>query len=69
MEPTIILNQYVKVQVVTQRAKQLEKGARPRVQVANNKRTVIALKEVELGLISFEFPGNMEELPPTLTAL
>ncbi|NOT59149.1 MAG: DNA-directed RNA polymerase subunit omega [Acidobacteria bacterium] len=69
MESNIIQNLYIKVQVITQRAKQLQKGARPRVQLANRKRTIVALKEVELGLISYEFTDGAEPIPATQTAL
>ena len=63
MEPTIILNQYVKVLLATQRAKQLKRGAQPRVQITSKKVTTIALEEVALGLIGYELPVNAKELP------
>lgn len=62
MEPTIIENKYRKVLVAAQRARQIEKGARPLVQVANMKATCIALQEVEEGLIGFDFILDPKEL-------
>ena len=55
MEPVIVQNLYIKVLMATQRAKQLEKGARPRVAAGDKKYTRIAIEEVELGLIGYEF--------------
>jgi DNA-directed RNA polymerase omega subunit len=55
MKSNIIENKYRKVLVASQRAKQLQKGARPLVQVPGMRSTRIALEEVERGLISFEF--------------
>lgn len=62
MQANIIENNFRKVLVASQRARQLEKGARPLVQVANTKITSIALQEVEQGLIGFEFVLSPEEL-------
>jgi DNA-directed RNA polymerase omega subunit len=62
MEPKIIENKYRKVLVASQRARQIEKGARPLVQVANMKATYIALQEVEDGLIGFDFILDPKEL-------
>ena len=62
MAPNIIENKYRKVLVAAQRARQIEKGARPLVQVANMKATHIALQEVEGGLISFDFILDPKEL-------
>ena len=58
----IIENNFRKVLVASQRARQLEKGARPLVQAANTKITSIALQEVEQGLIGFELVLSPEEL-------
>jgi DNA-directed RNA polymerase omega subunit len=55
MKSNIIENKYRKVLVASQRAKQIQKGARPLVQVPGMRATRIALEEVEQGLISFEF--------------
>lgn len=53
MKPNIIENKYRKVLVVAQRARQIQQGARPLIEVANMKATHIALQEVEDGLIGF----------------
>lgn len=58
----IIENNFRKVLVASQRARQLEKGARPLVQVTNTKITSVALQEVEQGLIGFEFVLSPEEI-------
>jgi len=55
MKANIIENKYRKVLVAAQRAKQIQKGARPLVQIPGMRATQIALEEVERGLISFEF--------------
>lgn len=55
MKSNIIENKYRRVLVAAQRAKQLQKGARPLVQVPGMRSTRIALEEVQRGLISFEF--------------
>ncbi|MBI1764666.1 MAG: DNA-directed RNA polymerase subunit omega [Acidobacteria bacterium] len=62
MQPHIIENKYRKVLVASQRARQLEKGARPLVQVGNNKVTLIAVQEVEAGLIGYELLPSTEEV-------
>jgi DNA-directed RNA polymerase omega subunit len=54
MKPNIIENNFRKVLVAAQRARQLEKGARPLIEAANMKATHIALQEVESGLIGFD---------------
>lgn len=60
MKPNIIENNFRKVLVAAQRARQLEKGARPLIQVANMKATYIALQEVESGLIGFDLIAPKE---------
>ena len=55
-------NKYHQVLIAAQRARQLEKGARPRVSLANMKVTSIALTEVERGLIGFDFIRDPEEI-------
>ena len=50
----IVDSKYRKVLVATQRAKQLQRGARPRVDMPGAKPIRIAIEEVECGLISFE---------------
>jgi DNA-directed RNA polymerase subunit omega len=63
MKSNIVDNKYRKVLVASQRVRQLEKGARPLLQSENMKRTFIALREVEQGLISFEFISDPKDLP------
>jgi DNA-directed RNA polymerase subunit K/omega len=59
MKSAISINKFLKVVIVTQRAKQLRKGARALVQSSSARATRIALEEVEQGLIGFEFiPGG-----------
>ena len=59
MKSTIVENKFLKVLIITQRAKQIHKGAHPLVQDSGRRATRIALEEVERGLISFEFiPQN-----------
>ena len=55
MKNTLSENKYHKVLIASQRARQLEKGARPLVELANMKTTSVALTEVERGLIGFDF--------------
>ena len=55
MKPTISINKFLKVIVVTQRAKQILKGARTLVQGSSTRATRIELEEVEQGQIGFEF--------------
>ena len=47
-------SKYRKILIAAKRSKQLQKGARARVQVANTKPTRIALEEVTRGLVDFE---------------
>ena len=54
MKANIIENKYRKVLVAAQRARQIQKGARPLLEVPGMRATRIALEEVERGLISFE---------------
>lgn len=57
-QETIVTNQvdskYRKILIAAARSKQLQKGARPRVNIPNAKPTRIALAEVERGLVTFE---------------
>jgi DNA-directed RNA polymerase subunit K/omega len=55
-------NRFLKVLITAQRAKQIHKGARPRVQNSNTRATRIALEEVERELISFEFISQNPDL-------
>jgi DNA-directed RNA polymerase omega subunit len=55
MESAMRINNFLKVIIATQRAKQIRNGARALVQSSSTRATRIALEEVEQGLISFEF--------------
>ena len=55
MKANLIENKYHKVLVAAQRAKQIQRGARPLVQIPGMRATRIALEELERGLIKFEF--------------
>jgi DNA-directed RNA polymerase subunit K/omega len=55
MKPAISMNNFLKVVIATQRAKQIRKGARALIQSSSTRATRIALEEVEQGLIGFEF--------------
>jgi DNA-directed RNA polymerase subunit omega len=54
-------SKYRKILIAAKRSKQIQKGAQPRVNMANSKATRIALEEVERGLISFEVVGKDEK--------
>jgi DNA-directed RNA polymerase omega subunit len=47
-------SKYRKILIAAKRSKQLQKGARPRVQMPNAKPTRIAIEEVTRGLVDFE---------------
>jgi DNA-directed RNA polymerase subunit omega len=51
---TDIDSKYRLVIVAAKRSKQLQKGARPRIQTGNNKPTRVALEEVQHGLVRYE---------------
>ena len=57
MKKTIIENKYHKVLAISQRARQLQKGARALVQLSGARFTRIAFEEVDRGLISYD-TGN-----------
>ncbi|MEP7271810.1 MAG: DNA-directed RNA polymerase subunit omega [Acidobacteriota bacterium] len=54
-------SKYRKILIAAKRSKQLQKGARPRVQMPNAKPTRIALEEVNRGLVQFEILPLEEE--------
>ncbi|MFM8392684.1 MAG: DNA-directed RNA polymerase subunit omega [Acidobacteriota bacterium] len=54
MEEMAIDSKYRKILIAAKRSKQLQRGAKPRVNVPNAKPTRVALEEVEQGLIDFE---------------
>ena len=54
-------SKYRKILIAAKRSKQLQKGARPRVQMVNAKPTRVALEEVSRGLIDYEIIPKTEE--------
>ena len=54
-------SKYRKVLIAAKRSKQLQRGARPRVNLPNAKHTRIALEELERGLINFELTEKVEK--------
>jgi DNA-directed RNA polymerase omega subunit len=53
-------SKYRKILIAAKRSKQIQKGARPRVNITA-KPTRIALEEVERGLINFEITQALEK--------
>lgn len=51
---TEIDSKYRLVLLAARRSKQLQRGARPRIQTASKKPTRVALEEVERGLVRYE---------------
>ena len=60
MEEMAIDSKYRKILIAAKRSKQLQRGAKPRVNVPNAKPTRVALEEVEQGLIDFEVTEKPE---------
>lgn len=58
--PTID-SKYRKILIAAKRSKQLQKGARPRVNVPNAKPTRVALAELEHGQVEFELTEKVEK--------
>ncbi|MGH9937191.1 MAG: DNA-directed RNA polymerase subunit omega [Blastocatellia bacterium] len=54
-------SKYRKILIAAKRSKQIQKGAQPRVNLANSKATRVALEEVERGLINFEITAKAEK--------
>ncbi len=51
---TFIDSKYRLVLLAARRAKQLQKGAKPRVQSASKKMTRVALEEIQRGLVQYQ---------------
>ena len=51
---TSIDSKYRLVLLAARRAKQLQKGAKPRVQSASKKTTRVALEEIQRGLVQYQ---------------
>ena len=62
MKSAISVNNFLKVMIAAQRAKQIRKGARALIQSSSARATRIALEEVEQGLIGFEFIPKSPDL-------
>ena len=62
MKLDIINNKYRKVLAAAQRARQIQKGARPLVQVPGMKATRIAIEEVERGFFKYELLPEKKKL-------
>ncbi len=54
-------SKYRKILIAAKRSKQIQKGARPRVQIPNAKPTRVALEEISRGLVDFEIIPKEEE--------
>jgi DNA-directed RNA polymerase subunit omega len=56
---TMIPNRFLLVMVAVKRTKQLYKGAEPLIEnKADNKKVVLALREIATGKIDFKVPGK-----------
>jgi DNA-directed RNA polymerase subunit K/omega len=55
MKSTVVENKFLKVLIIAQRAKQIQKGAVPLINGLKMRATRTAREEVEHGLIGFEF--------------
>ena len=51
-------NRFDLVMVATRRARQITNGKEPLVEIENDKPTVVALREIAEGLMSYEFIAN-----------
>ncbi|MEY3282134.1 MAG: DNA-directed RNA polymerase subunit omega [Acidobacteriota bacterium] len=60
MDEMRIDSKYRKILIAAKRSKQLQRGAKPRVNMPNAKPTRVALEEVEQGLIDFEVTEKPE---------
>jgi len=54
-------NRFLLVMVATKRTKQLYKGAQPLIEnKSNNRKIVLALREIAAGKVDFEIPARRE---------
>ena len=62
-EPVVLTidSKYRKILIAAKRSKQIQKGARPRVQMPNNKSTRVAIEEINRGLVDFQVVGPDDE--------
>jgi DNA-directed RNA polymerase omega subunit len=63
--PEKIGSKYRFIIVAAERAKQLQNNAKPKIRTRSTKPAFIAMKELELDLLSFEMPPPVE--PPSQT--
>ncbi|MCI0336741.1 MAG: DNA-directed RNA polymerase subunit omega [Acidobacteria bacterium] len=61
MKILAIDSKYRKILIAAKRSKQIQRGARPRINLSGSKPTRIALEEVERGLINFEVTQGVEK--------
>jgi DNA-directed RNA polymerase omega subunit len=54
-------SKYRKILIAARRAKQIMKGARPRVEIQGAKPTRLALAEVDRGMVNFEIQKGQEK--------
>ncbi|MCI0665613.1 MAG: DNA-directed RNA polymerase subunit omega [Acidobacteria bacterium] len=54
-------SKYRKILIAAKRSKQIQKGARPRLNLPDSKPTRVALEEVENGLVNFEVTQMLEK--------
>lgn len=54
-------SKYRMILIAAKRSKQIQKGAKPRVQMVNAKPTRVAIEEVRRGLVDFEIIPREEE--------
>lgn len=63
--PENIGSKYRFIIIAAERAKQLQNNAKPKIKTRSTKPAFIAMKELELGLLSFEIPSAQD--PPSQT--
>jgi DNA-directed RNA polymerase omega subunit len=69
----VVDSKYRKILIAAQRAKQLKRGARPRLDMPGAKPIRIAIEEVECGLIDFDLKpilvkGESAQMPEPMYA-
>ena len=58
----VVPNRFLLAMVAAKRAKQLFKGSEPLIEnKANNRRVVLALREIAAGKIEFEIPSRKQD--------
>ena len=59
--PPAVDSKYRRVLIAAKRSKQLQRGARARVNMPNAKPTRVALAELDRGLVNFELTDKVEK--------